>query len=69
MKYLVIELQKTGTTMSNLTYAYGDRNQAEAKYHEILAAAAVSNVDVHAAVLLDEEGNYYEGKCYKHNEE
>lgn len=66
MKYLVIEIQKTGNVMSNLAYAYDNRNEAEGKYHLILSSAAVSNVNVHAAVLLDEEGNFLESKCYKH---
>ena len=65
-KYLVTEIQRTEVAVSNPTYAYDDRNNAEAKYHALLAGAAVSKVPVHSVMLFTDEGFCLESKCYKH---
>ena len=72
-QYYVIELQKyQDGTYGNLThFAYDEdadmaRLKGEAKYHEILAAAAVSEIPEHAAVLMSSQGVVIESKCYKH---
>ena len=61
--YLVIEIQTQNGTVSALNYQYDDIGQAESKYFAILSAAAVSNLDVHAAMVLDCRGvvlkNYF----------
>ena len=43
--YIVIELQtnEEGQT-ANIVQAYSDRNEAASRYHQILAAAAISEV-------------------------
>lgn len=43
------------------------RLKAESKYHEVLAAAAVSDLPSHSAILVSSEGFPVEHKCYKHN--
>ena len=72
-QYYVIELQKyQDGTYGNLThFAYDEdadkaRLKGEAKYHEILAAAAISEIPEHAAVLMSSQGVVIESKCYKH---
>lgn len=40
--------------------------KGEAKYHEILSRASVSNYAEHAAILFSSEGFPIEHKCYKH---
>lgn len=40
--------------------------KAEAKYHEVLAAAALSNTKSHAAILFTSEGFPMKNECYKH---
>ena len=42
------------------------RLKAESKYHEVLAAAAVSNTLSHAAILFSTEGFPLMNQCYKH---
>lgn len=42
------------------------RLKAESKYHEVLAAAAVSNTMSHAAILFSTEGFPLMNQCYKH---
>lgn len=65
MKFLVLEIQVNGGIVSNLIYDFDDQRQAESKYHTVLAAAAISNLDVHTAMLINEEGFLYESKSYK----
>lgn len=67
MKYLVIEIQKFDTgAISTPTYAYDDRNTAEAKYHSILASAAISALPSHACTMLTEDGRLVRNEVYKH---
>ena len=53
--YLVIELQTTNS-ITSIAYQFATRQEAEAKFHAVLSAAAVSSVPIHAAVMLDEQG-------------
>ena len=66
--YIVIEIQ-TSDTVATIVNAYEDRNTAEQKYHQILSAAAVSEVPKHGAVMLTDEGVRLKGECYIHEEE
>ena len=40
--------------------------KAEAKFHEVLAAAALSETASHAAILFTSEGFPVKHECYKH---
>lgn len=42
------------------------RLKAEAKYHEVLASAAVSELQSHSATLLTADGRAVMNQCYKH---
>ena len=64
--FIVIELQTNGGTTSNLVTAYNTRAEAESHYHTVLAAAAVSSVEVHAAILVSSEGFPLMHACYLH---
>lgn len=64
MKYIVIELQVQDGTVANLVTAHDNLQQARAKYHAILSAAAVSGLDSHAAVLMEENGAVVARECY-----
>lgn len=63
--YIVIELQKTGDQVANIVTSHASRQEAEAKFHTVLAAAAVSAVPVHSAVMLSDEGFPLRNECYK----
>lgn len=55
--FIVIELQANNEgQVANIVTAYDTLPQAEQKYHTILAAAAVSSVPKHSAVILDPMG-------------
>jgi len=42
------------------------RQKAEAKYHELLSAAAVSNTASHACIMFSSEGFPLRNECYYH---
>ena len=69
MKYLVIEVQNFGSGISTPTYAYDSENSANAKYHQILASAAISSLPVHSAIMFTDEGFFLRGECFKHEPE
>lgn len=51
--YTVIELQTNNGTTSVLTYAFEDYALAEQKFYQVLSFAVVSEVEVHACLILD----------------
>lgn len=65
--YIVLEIQRSGeSTLACLNWTFVDRNVAEQKYHQVLAAAAVSEIELHSAVLLSETGYRIKGESYDH---
>lgn len=69
----VVEIQKyaNGEYGHLVHFAYDEdpdkaRLKAESKFHEVLAAAAVSNLPEHAAIMFTTEGFPLDYKCYKH---
>ena len=66
--YIVIELQKDAKgVVSNIVTSYENLAEAESKYYSVLAAAAVSKIPVHSAIIVSEEGFPVKHQCYKHN--
>ena len=65
--YLVIEIQTNDGVVSTLNYQYDDIHLAEQKYYLILSAAAVSTIDVHAAMIIDPRGTVLKNDFYEHN--
>lgn len=68
-KYVVLEIQ----TMSDgqvacLATPYDSQLQAESSYHSVLAAAALSNLPRHAAVLLTSDGSVQMSQYYEHGD-
>ena len=68
MNYIIIEMQTNGENTAIITTVKHNANEAEQQYHTVLAAAAVSNVDIHAACMLTERGNVVKYECYTHEE-
>lgn len=69
----VVEVKKTasGEYEHNVFWLYDEDPdtamlKAESKFHEILAAAAVSEMAEHSAILFTSEGFPKDHKCYKH---
>lgn len=66
MFYLVMEIQASDT-IATIINSYSDRSLAEQQYHTILAAAAVSNVKTHSAILMKEDGVLLDYQTYRHD--
>jgi hypothetical protein len=66
MNYKVIELQTNGETTAHIVTTETDQPHAEQKFHTVMAAAAVSNVDIHACVILNEFGAIVQQGYYSH---
>ena len=56
--FAVLEIQKDGDTATPITTLFTDKGEAYNKYHTVLAAASVSDVPEHSAILVSEEGSY-----------
>ena len=67
MIFYVIEFQSS-TTGSVIPLAYTDRSDAEAKYHELLAVAAKSEVRKHGVMLCNEDLFILKSELYTHEE-
>ena len=67
MNYIVLETQTTGGVTAIVpALTYTDRLAAESKFHQVLAAAATSNVEEHTAFLLTSDGRMVRNECYRH---
>ena len=64
--YIVVEIQN-GTVLPVIVKE--TRNEAESAYHTILAAAAISEVAEHTAIMCTSRGVLLESKCYLHEVE
>ena len=69
MKYLVLEIQTAADgKVSTLITAKDSLNEAMSAFYTILAAAAVSSVPVHAAVLMMNNGAVVKSEVFDHRE-
>ena len=69
MKYIVLEMQTSNGTTATLVNSYSDLNQAKSKYHLVLSAAAISNVECHAAAILNQTGYELVSEFFEHPQE
>lgn len=68
--YIILEIQTdAGGNVATLVHRANEAMQAESVYHQVLAAAAISALPVHAAVLLANNGRTIESKAYYHETE
>ena len=67
MAFIVVELQKLADgNVANIVTQKDTENEAYSHYHSVLAAAAVSELPCHSAVILSDEGFPVAHQCYKH---
>lgn len=64
--YIVIELQTNGGKTASIVNAYEDFPIALQAYYTILAAAAVSSVEIHAAVMVNAKGELLRHESFTH---
>lgn len=72
-QFYIVEIQQyaDGSFGHIVHFAYDEnpdtaRLKAESKYHEVLAAAAISNLPSHAAIMFSTDGFPILNQCYKH---
>lgn len=72
-QFYIIEIQQyTNGEFGHIVHFAFDENatkarlKAEAKYHEVLASAAVSELPQHSATLLTSDGRAVMNQCYRH---
>ena len=69
MKYLVIEIQTSADgKVATLITAKDSLNEAMSAFYSVLAAAAVSSVPLHAAVLMMNNGAVIKSEMFDHSE-
>lgn len=67
MTYIILETQTTaGTTAIVPPVAFTDRQQAESRFHSVLASAAISSIEEHSCLLLTSDGKLVRSECYRH---
>ena len=67
MKYIVVELQNSAEGMlSPIVSNHNTLAEAENKYYTILAYAAVSEIPMHSAIIVREDGFPVMYKHYTH---
>ena len=67
---IIIEIQHSNDGATAVLHeVQNDRNVAEQTYHNKLAYAAVSAVNVHSVVMMDDYGSRVKGETYYHGEE
>ena len=65
--YFIIEIQGSAQgTYAYLVSTAQTRNAAEAEYHRVLAAAAVSQLPMHSAIVFTADGTPIMHQCYTH---
>lgn len=67
--YITIELQTNNGQTANIVTSHQTLEEAESKFHLILSSAAVSEIPVHAAAILDDHGLILANGSYEHGGE
>ena len=68
-KYVVLEIQPMADgQVACLATPFDSQMQAESSYHSVLAAAALSALPRHAAVLMTSDGSAQASQYYEHGE-
>ena len=64
--YIVLEIQKNAEGQAGvIPVVYDTLREAEGRFHQILAVAAQSQLPVHAAAVLTEDGRHLRSECYQ----
>ena len=67
--FIILELQiNSDGSVGSLVNKRDTRDEADSVYHSILAAASVSNIPVHSAVLLTADGRFVASETHRHDD-
>ena len=65
--YKIIEMQTNGGSCVHLVFDAATKEEAYSKYYQVLSAAAISDVEVHSAIMLTDESEPIVHKSFEHN--
>lgn len=66
---IIVEIQHSNNGSTAVLHeVQADRNIAEKTYHIKLSYAAVSSVNAHSVIMLDDYGTRIKGETYYHEE-
>ena len=66
--FYIVEIQKSADgNCAHLVFTAETRNEAESKYHSVLASAAVSPLAQHSAIVFADNGFPILNQCYMHS--
>ena len=65
--YIIQEIQtENGQTALTPAITEANKEAAESVWHQKMSYAAISEIDIHAVVMLDEHGNVIKQGYYEH---
>ena len=66
--YIVVEVQTDAEGHVSIppVASYETINEAEGAFHSVLAAAAVSSVPIHSAIVINEKAELIRSEHYEH---
>ena len=65
--YIVLETQTNSEgQVATLINQFEDEFAADSKFHQILASAAISDIPIHTAFILTDDGRAIRAESYKH---
>ena len=64
MGYFVIECQNDGKKGAAIPLWYEDEAAAQSKYHQVLSVAAVSNLPLHGAIIMEDTFFTFDRQVY-----
>ena len=67
--YVVLEIMKTGDLLSATPTIHQTKNEAKAKFFQLVGSAATSSVDRHHVSLINESGKVLMNDGFDHLEE
>lgn len=67
--FIILELQTTNGQTAHILTTKDTKEEAMSAYHMILAAAAISSVECHTAIVMNEEGRLVARESYRHTTE
>lgn len=65
-KYYIFEIQNDNGTFAHIVHTADTQNQAESVYHQVMAAAAISTLTEHGAILFTSSGRIIMHESYRH---
>ena len=64
--FIVIKKKKNGEQLGNIVTSHTTLQEAQHKFHMVAAAAAISNIEKHSVVLLNDDGFTIERITFEH---